>query len=409
MNRSDWKKAIRPRRPIRERATPNAPLRLRGFSLVEILVVLGIIAFLTAAIVVVMPRLGNASKIAATQATIKKVDELLNDRINGFNRWINTQNTLAGNNAPSYVVSSPFAGVYTQNPLLYKLLATKYAFRTAFPQNFQEATNLPAYNTSAHQQVTESAALLYLILTQAAVFDTEPPAAADLKGVEVADTDHDGLMEIVDAWGQPLRYYRWPTRLFRPVPPGGAVTTPGWNNLGQGPAPTPASLLVRSMPRLPLFQWTKNTTYAAGQFIQPANVPQGPPGDVMMYQAGVTGTSGTSGGTEPTWSSATAVGAQTAADGNITWTAALDPLTVDSDDPNGIVSISLINESGAATFHTWATYHVPLIVSCGTDGALGLYEPYDTTNFGTLAQPQFASSSAFNLDALTDNLTNHQQ
>jgi prepilin-type N-terminal cleavage/methylation domain-containing protein len=410
MNRRDWQQAFRPRRPIYERATPTALRRFRGFSLLEVLIVLGLIAFLTAAIVVVLPRLGNASKIAATQATIKKVDELLNDRINGFNRWINTQNTLAGNNAPSYVVSSPFAGVYTQNPLLYKLLATKYAFRTAFPQNFQEATNLPAYNTSAHQQVTESAALLYLILTQAAVFDTEPPAAADLKGVEVADTDHDGLMEIVDAWGQPLRFYRWPTRLFRPALQSTVtqpqVGTTNWNTTTAAPAPTPASLLVRSMPRLPLFQWAKNTNYAAGQFIQPATVQ---PGDVMMYQAGVTGTSGTSGGTEPTWSSALSVGAQTPTDGNITWTAALDPLTIDSDDPNAIASSTYINESGAATFHTWATYHVPLIVSCGTDGALGLYEPFDTTNFGTLAQPQFASSSAFNLDALTDNLTNHQQ
>jgi prepilin-type N-terminal cleavage/methylation domain-containing protein len=390
----------------RERLSPNSRSH-RGFSLIEILVVIGLIAFLTAAIVVIMPRLGNASKVAATRATIKKVDELLNDRINGFDRWIQTQNTLAGNNPPSYVVNSPFAGVYTQNPVLYKILATKYAFRAAFPQNFTEITP-PPYNTSVHQQVTESAACLYIILTQAAVFDTEPPAASDLKGVEVADTDGDGLMEIVDAWGQPLRYYRWPTRLFRPVPPGGAVTTAGWNNLGPGPAPTPASLLVRSMPRLPLLQWAKNTNYAAGQFIQPATVPSG---DVMMYQCGVSGSSGTSGGSEPSWSSAMAVGAQTATDGNITWTAALDPLTVDSDDPNGVVTqaSNLVNESSSATFHTWATYHCTLIVSAGTDGVLGLYEPFDTTNFGTLAQPQFASNSAFNLDALTDNLTNHQQ
>ena len=57
-----------------------------------------------------------------------------------------------------------------------------------------------------------------MILTQAAVFDTELPAAGDLKGVEIVDTDGDGLMEIVDAWGQPLRFYRWPTCLFRPAP-----------------------------------------------------------------------------------------------------------------------------------------------------------------------------------------------
>ena len=72
--------------------TPDAGRRTphikRGFSLIEILVVMGIIAFLTAAIVVIMPRVANAAKIAATRATIKKADEVLNDRINGFRRWI---------------------------------------------------------------------------------------------------------------------------------------------------------------------------------------------------------------------------------------------------------------------------------------------------------------------------------
>ena len=31
---------------------------------------------------------------------------------------------------------------------------------------------------------------------------------------EVADTDDDGLLEFVDAWGEPLRFYRWPTRMI---------------------------------------------------------------------------------------------------------------------------------------------------------------------------------------------------
>ena len=49
----------------------------RGFSLIEILVVIGLIAFLSAAIVAVVPRVANAAKTAATRATIKKVDEML--------------------------------------------------------------------------------------------------------------------------------------------------------------------------------------------------------------------------------------------------------------------------------------------------------------------------------------------
>ena len=416
MNRRDWQKAFRLRRPICECATPTAPLRLRGFSLIEVLVVLGIIAFLTAAIVVVMPRLGNASKIAATQATIKKVDELLNDRINGFNRWIQTQNTLGGNNPPSYVVAAGNGTLWSQNPPLYQFLSAKIAFRASFPQNFSELTTTPSYNTSLHKPQTESAACLYIILTQSAVFDTEPPAAGDLKGVEIADTDGDGLMEIVDAWGNPLRFYRWPTRLFRPALNSSTVTQAQnviqyCNNFVPIPAPTPSSILVPDEPRQPLAQWTANTSYTKGQIIQPASIVQQPPSpasnNVFMYTCT---TAGTSGGTEPTWG--TTSGATTS-DGPVAWQAALDPLAIDSDDPNGLATPTLINESSPSKFHTWGTYHVPLMVSCGTDGLLGLYEPYDTTNFGTLAQPAFVNTttdpSGFARDAMYDNITNHQK
>ena len=29
-------------------------------------------------------------------------------------------------------------------------------------------------------------------------------------GKDVADTDGDGMMEFIDAWGEPLQFYRWP-------------------------------------------------------------------------------------------------------------------------------------------------------------------------------------------------------
>ena len=129
----------------REGKTPDAK---RGFSLVEILVVLGIIAFLTAAIVVIMPRIANTSKIAATRATIKKVDELLNDRINGFQRWIQTQNTLAGNNAPGLRRERGLCGTIQPKPAaLPRILPAKFAFRTSFPQSFSEMATAPTYNS----------------------------------------------------------------------------------------------------------------------------------------------------------------------------------------------------------------------------------------------------------------------
>ena len=286
-----------------------------------------------------------------------------------------------------------------------RFLGAKYWFRKFFPQNFTEITPTPVYNASLHKQVTESAACLYLILTQASVFDTDPLPAADLRGLELADTDGDGLMEIVDAWGQPLRYYRWPTRLFRPATSSGSVATPGWYNLDPAPAPTPASLLVSTATRGPISQWVHNTAYLGSQMIQPATIVQSGVPNVMMYQCTVAGTSS---GSEPTWP--TSAGG-TVVDGGVTWTAVLDPLAIDGDDPNGLVSSNFVNESSPQYYHTWATYHIPLIVSCGTDGLLGLFEPYDTANFGSLAQPQFDSTDSTGLarSAMFDNITNHQK
>src|ERR1700722_3251815 len=91
-----------PRRPLGASASGGRG----GFSLIEILVVIGLIAFLTAAIVAIIPRVGNSAKVAATRATIKKVDEMLNDRINGFNRWIANQDRVAGSGTPAYVLTA---------------------------------------------------------------------------------------------------------------------------------------------------------------------------------------------------------------------------------------------------------------------------------------------------------------
>ena len=42
----------------------------------------------------------------------------------------------------------------------------------------------------------------------------------DFSDREVKDTDGDGLPEFVDAWGQPLQFFRWPL-CTTPTPSGG--------------------------------------------------------------------------------------------------------------------------------------------------------------------------------------------
>src|SRR5271157_4944539 len=65
-------------------------------------------------------------------------------------------------------------------------------------------------NIQAHKHNTARAEMLYAILVEGAgplgsVFSRD-----DFTDKEVRDTDGDGLPEFVDAWGQPLQFFRWP-------------------------------------------------------------------------------------------------------------------------------------------------------------------------------------------------------
>lgn len=62
---------------------------------------------------------------------------------------------------------------------------------------------------SAHDPETESAECLYLILADKA--GGVPSIIDELPSQFIKDTDGDGLFEIVDSWGKPIKFYRWST------------------------------------------------------------------------------------------------------------------------------------------------------------------------------------------------------
>ncbi|HXY36820.1 MAG TPA: hypothetical protein VEI07_21495 [Planctomycetaceae bacterium] len=166
-------------------------------------------------------------------------------------------------------------------------------------------------------------------------------------------------------------------------------------------------------PRNQLATWTQNSPYVVGTTILPATPQQTNPFPLIYRCVASTGSSG---GTEPTWPTTANT---TIADGNVTWQALVDPLSVDPDDPLGVATLYISETStsipGASAPPLWPftpnTWYTPLIVASANDtDTLGLFEPYDTADLGNLAAPRPAPTpdpTGYWSDALSHNLSNH--
>lgn len=351
--------------------TNNRAHRNRGgFTMVELLVVIGLILFL---MTISIAALGGAIGIArqkATQATLLKIHGLMQQRIDAFNRAMEKTNRQQAIDKMKKDMFQNYS-VIPQDKVL-DVMVRKHIFRSRFPQNFVETSGAPApptgvtYVSASHQQITESSALLYWILTSSEVYGIAPVDQGEFSSSEVRDTDGDGLNEFVDAWGRPLRFYRWPTHLFRP---GTSSTTAG----------AIGATTVETTTFAPV-----DRTYAAVLW---SGLPAAP-----------------------------------------TVAGELDPLSRDPDDPTG----QLRRFAGTSTtamivvqnlFSTPNTYHAFLVVSAGPDGILGLEEPYSSANpwlnVANSTSPALgvaqgrlgglADYSAIELNPINDNLTNRKR
>ena len=412
----------------------NRAVKRVGFSLVELLVVIGVIATLASLTLVVVTNITDSARENATITTTVKVGVAVDDRVSAFNRSFRgrrlTRATAAlerlakvGMLPDVYDDGRPLDQVPVEPRLLdsgaAEAIARKLAFRQQFPQQYSELppednsfitandiagvlTGVSGSNgipdiverrsgdelldaarrrlspaasdadvaaeavraftdTSEASIIAESSEVLYFSLTKLAVFGASPVDADQFLSGEIADTDNDGMLEFIDNWGNPLRFYRWPTRL---IDQNYDASLRDDQNVISGAERRTATLLIRDLPP------------------EPPEILE-----VLL-------------------------------DGSTSSRRPRDPLKIDPDDPIGRIGFELARLNGfnnrpnlslhfnEAGFHSADVFHTPLVVSAGPDEVLGLFEPNDTTNRGNLAQPIQADGTDTDL---FDNITNRNR
>ena len=234
---------------------------------------------------------------------------------------------------------------------------------------------------------TESSELLYFFLFHSGNFGSAEIGRDEFTEKEIADTDEDGLREFVDAWGQPLRFYRWPTRLIDPSLPLGAFapvftsendptdlrTTLSVDRGRVDVGTREVDLLERSVADLLIKGLPRKLQFTNAYITAACNS--------KIDRTGIT---------------------------DVDVIIPPDPLLRDPDDPAGLLysllesgipagdfAIDLSWEFNEANYHTPDTFHAPLIISAGLDAELGLYEPFD---LGTASDIRRGNLAQYNPD-----------
>ena len=192
--------------------------RRAAFTLIELLVVMAIIGILVTITLSAAGGLITHARDSATRATISKIQSLLNSRGQAFHRLTMRSGYLVG--------TAEYQQVKFQYPALplglQQTLAIKQLQRRYFPQVQLEAImaapQLPVQPLIASNPDAINAEILCDFLTQSNVLGDSPLGTDAFSASELSSrTSAAGatLTRFIDAWGTPIRFYRWPTRLFR--------------------------------------------------------------------------------------------------------------------------------------------------------------------------------------------------
>lgn len=201
----------------------------RGFTILELLVAIAIISLFSAMITVGMSTLQRQAQIRRCEQQVKKIDELIQTR---FSELINKPlpiqfPSLGTNPSPAQIAFRKFQIMVCRRELMRMELPdritdvtnisymfrdpttnTQYAMMTPSSTNaFRRKATLNGSQGNAWTEDHQGSECLYLILS--IMQDQDANALDSLLPSEIGDTDGDGMLEVLDAFGNPLGFLRW--------------------------------------------------------------------------------------------------------------------------------------------------------------------------------------------------------
>lgn len=184
-----------------------------GFTLIELMVTIAIIAILAGVFLAALQKAQQAANISHTQALIAKLHSQLMLRYESYR---------------TRRLPIPTTGLTPRQAAALRLQAVRELMRMEMPDRWSDVTTgpqflptLPGGGVSAasssirakfisnmlHVGPYEDAECLYLIITSGVADDLM--AGEQISPADIGDKDGNGFLEFHDAWGNPIHFIRW--------------------------------------------------------------------------------------------------------------------------------------------------------------------------------------------------------
>jgi prepilin-type N-terminal cleavage/methylation domain-containing protein len=209
---------------------------LDGFTLVELMVVLVIVAMLASLTLAGLSGVRERAKADKTRSTIRKIDSVVQPMFEtygtrrvpatGNSRMARATSRLQNlrllmavempdtwNDVSSPSTPLPAVPAWAQNATYRRYMAYKTAISTSPSSRFNAA--VPGFTpTTTYGELYGFAETLVMLVSMSGF---QPDAMEQFRTDEIGDVDGDGAREFLDGWGRPIAFIRWPAGFDAPT------------------------------------------------------------------------------------------------------------------------------------------------------------------------------------------------